>query len=97
MVIDYFDIYWPWRAFRPLEANPPLVIDTYVVLPLAVAPERFQTIARQGQVYKRRGGLQLVEFHFSSVLAPEEGFYPVSFGELTSSFVSEAHNHYHKI
>ena len=97
MIIYDFNLYRPRRAFRPLEAKPLSVIDPDAVLPLAVAPECFQPIAGQVQVYKRRGRLQLVELHLRFALKSGEGFHSISLGELARSLVSEAHNHFFKI
>jgi hypothetical protein len=51
MVVNDLDIRRTWRAFRPLEADSPLVIDADTVLPGSVTFERFQPIASQGAEY----------------------------------------------
>jgi hypothetical protein len=45
MIIYNFKIDRPRRAFGPLEAYPPLVVDTDAVLALPVTLEGFQTIS----------------------------------------------------
>jgi hypothetical protein len=57
MVIDDLNIDRPRRPFGPLEAHPPLVIDTDAVLTLAGALKRFESIAGQVQIDKRNGRL----------------------------------------
>jgi hypothetical protein len=61
-----------------------------------VAPERFQMIAGQVQIEKRRGRLQLVELHFRFTLEPGEGLDSVPLGERVRAFVSEANDHHLK-
>jgi len=94
MVINNFNIYRPRRTFRPLEANPPSVIDSNTVLALAVALERFQTISGQIQIKKRRGSFQLVELLSQLCAQIRRRLYPASLGELARPLVSKAHNHY---
>ena len=60
---------------------------------LAVALERFETVAGQVQIEQRHGRVELVELHFRFALESGEGFDPVSFGELAGSLVSEADDH----
>jgi len=77
----------------PLEANPPWVIDTDAVLTLAGALERFESVARQVQVDKRNGRLQLVELHFHLALESGEGLSPLSCSKLAGLLGSEANDH----
>ena len=44
MIVDDFDLMS--GTFEPDEADSPLAVDANAVLPLAVAPKRFQTISR---------------------------------------------------
>jgi hypothetical protein len=53
MVIDDLNLGRPRRPFGPLEANPPLVIDTDAVLALAIALERFEAVAGHVQIEPR--------------------------------------------
>ena len=48
MVIHDLNLAWPRLAIRPFEADAPLPVDAYRILPLAVATERFQPIASHG-------------------------------------------------
>lgn len=48
LVIIYdLDIAWAARAFRPLETNPPLIIDPDAILALPIAFQRFKPVSRQ--------------------------------------------------
>ena len=60
MVIRDLDIYRP--AFRPDEANPPLLIDPDAVLSGAVAFQCLQRIARRTEIVERPGRVQLKQF-----------------------------------
>jgi hypothetical protein len=51
MVVDNLHVRGTWRTVRPLEANPPLIVDKKIVnadavLPFAVSLERFETVTR---------------------------------------------------
>src|SRR5580704_3114970 len=62
MVIDNLHIFGTWRTFRPLETNPPLIVNADAVLPFTVSLERFETVTRQyGQVFERNRCLQTVK------------------------------------
>ena len=55
MIVCYLDINRPWRATRPREANPPLVIDADAVLVPPAALEDLQPVAGQcGQVFEAK-------------------------------------------
>lgn len=57
MIIDNFSL--PGIAVLPSKANAPLPIDTYAVLPLALAGENFEPVAgRNAQIIKRGCGIQ---------------------------------------
>jgi hypothetical protein len=59
VVIYDFDVLWAGHPRGPLEANSPLLIYADGELALAVAPQSFQTVARQrGKVGEIGGGLQ---------------------------------------
>jgi hypothetical protein len=44
MIVDDFDVQRARLALRPLEADPPLIIDPNAPLPLTVSPQSFQPI-----------------------------------------------------
>jgi hypothetical protein len=51
MVVDYFDVFGAVGAFWPFKANPPLLVDTDAVLPLAIADKRFKVVAgKRGKI-----------------------------------------------
>jgi hypothetical protein len=39
----------PWRAVRPLKADPPLIVNADAVLAFAITEQRFKAIAGQGR------------------------------------------------
>jgi hypothetical protein len=45
MIVDDFDLFS--AAIAPYEANPPLIVDSDRVLPLSIALERFEPVARR--------------------------------------------------
>jgi hypothetical protein len=54
MIIDNFDILR--SAVDPNETDAPLLVDADTVLPLAIAPERFQPVSRgKRQIFQPRG------------------------------------------
>src|SRR3972149_8309346 len=42
MIVNYFHVHWPARIFGPLEAYPPLVVNSDAVLALAVPRQQFK-------------------------------------------------------
>ena len=57
----------------PDETNPPLIIDSYRVLPLAIPPQRFQLVAgRRRQKTQFRRCMQLQQFPESYALKGPE-------------------------
>jgi hypothetical protein len=94
MIIDDLDIDWAGRAFRPLETNPPLVIDADAILTLPIAPQPFQAITGQcGEVFQTRRGVEPVQTYFS--LPGEPGEFPnmAAFGKALASLVPVTHDH----
>ena len=93
MVINDLNIDRPRRPFGPLEAYPPLVIDTNAILTLPGSFEGFEAVAGQIQVEKRCSRLQLVKLHFRFPLESGESLDPVACGELPGLLVFKADNH----
>ena len=50
MIINNLNIDWSRRSLRPLEANPPLIINADAILALTVVFERFEAVAWQIQI-----------------------------------------------
>ena len=62
MVIHDFHVRRSWRFLRPFQADPPLIVDANAVLPLAIALQRLEAIARQcRQILQRVGGFDPVQ------------------------------------
>lgn len=94
MVIDDLDIRVPETALRPLETDPPPVVDADAVLTLVVALERFETVARQGGKISDIGcRLQSDQLEQSSPFDGEERPDAFSAGKIGLSLVTEADTH----
>jgi hypothetical protein len=94
MVIDNLDVRGTWRTFRPLEANPPLVVDADAVLSLAVSFERFETVPRQcGKVFERGRCLETIQFQSRSAFDTGEGFDPFAQREVSGPLVPVTADH----
>src|SRR6266700_4012213 len=94
VIIDDLDIDRAGRAVRPLEADPPLVIDADAILTLPITLQRFQPVTWQrGEVFQVRCGFQPVEPHFS--LPGESGEFSnvLAIGKAFGSLVPVAYDH----
>jgi hypothetical protein len=79
MIVYDLDVDRPQRAFRPFEANPPLVIDTNAVLTLAVTIEGLQLIAGDGgQIPQAGRRLQPIKPTLGLSREPRELLYPIA-------------------
>jgi len=57
VIVNDFDILWP--GFRPVKAEPELVVDADAVLAMAVSPERLQAVAWWNlQIVEACGGIK---------------------------------------
>ena len=64
MIVDDFHIHWPGRSFRPLETDPPLIVDADRKLSGAVAFEGFESVTGQSrQIGKACGCLEPIKTH----------------------------------
>jgi hypothetical protein len=70
MVVDDFDIHCFRLSVRPLETDPPLVIDADAELPRPVTSKRFETVA--GQFPERLCVRSSLEDFESSIRLPFE-------------------------
>jgi hypothetical protein len=62
MVVRNLNVDWARRTCRPLEANPPLVIDADAVLTGTVAFESFQSISADcGEIFEAGRGIETIE------------------------------------
>ena len=60
MIINDFNTSWPLGG--PLEANPPLIVDPYRMLPFAITGKSFQLIARRcAKIGQHNGGIHHLE------------------------------------
>src|SRR6266852_2903737 len=88
MIVNNLYVRWPERAARPLEANPPLIVNANAVLALAVADQSFEAIAWQsGQVSERGGCLQTVELQARGALKPRKSLDAFAGGEISGPAV----------
>ncbi len=94
MVVHDLDVHGARGAFRPLETDPPLVVDADAVLAFAVAFEPFQAVPGQrAKVLERDGRLQTVEPQLGLVFDARKGFDPLAGGEVPGAFVPVADDH----
>jgi hypothetical protein len=64
MVINNLHVGRTGGAFRPVEADSPLIVDADAVLAFSISSQHFKTVARQhGKISERDGGLQTVQLH----------------------------------
>jgi|GEM_PF-6833990 len=78
----------------PNETNPPLVIDSYRVLPLAIPPQGFQLVARRRcQKTQFRRGVQLQQFPESYAFEGPEPPRMLVMKKVFGFLRSEAQNH----
>lgn len=98
VIIDNLHIRWPRRPAGPLEAYAPLIVDAYAVLALAVAMQRFKTVAGQrGKVCERRGRLQTVQLQARGTFDSGEGLDALSARELSGPLIPIADDHFQKL
>jgi hypothetical protein len=94
MIIRNFYMTGTGGLRRPLETDPPLVVDADAVLPGAVTLQGFEAVARQGtqiaQAY--RGGQDFEPFVCLTVNARER-WHSLASGELGRSLIPEACDH----
>jgi len=82
------------RTFRPLETNPPLVIDADAVLAFPVPEQRLETVARQGgKVLQRHGRLETIKLQRRGPLDSRERLDPLAGREFPRPFVPVADDH----
>ena len=93
MVVHNFNVDWAIR--RPAEANAPLIVDPNAELPLAVAFQSLQPIARRrSQVCQPNCGIELVELTQShSLERPPPRRTQVLAKQALGSCVGEAPDH----
>src|SRR2546421_11811473 len=97
MVVRNLDIDRARRTCRPLEANPPLVIDADAVLASAIALESFQSVSADcGKIPEACRRIETVKPHLG--LARETGklLDPFASGETGGLSVPVTHNHWVK-
>jgi hypothetical protein len=91
VVIHDFYHAWTLVAFRPREANPPLVVDADAVLALAMSFQCFETITWEAaQGLQMRGGFQPVEAFLCLPAETLEGRDVLAFGKFARPLVSIA-------
>src|ERR1035441_6056430 len=91
VIVDYLHVRRSRGAARPLETDPPAVVDPDAVLSFAVAGQRFETIAGQGcEVPNSRGRFQPVELQTRRPLDSGECSQPHSSGKESCALFSVA-------
>src|SRR5579863_4094988 len=81
VIVHDLDVARTLRTLRPLETDPPLIVDTDAVLTLSVALEGLKPIPWQVEVEQRSSGIELVESHLRLPSNSAECLDPLAFGE----------------
>jgi hypothetical protein len=69
VIINDLDVFWRVRPPIPSEADAPLLVDPYAVLPGAIAPKCFEAVAgRRPQVFQARCCIQHIELTLCDAL-----------------------------
>jgi len=73
MIINDFHIRGARRAIGPCETNAPLIVDPDAVLPLAIALQRFKSVARKSsEIPERSGCLEAIQLETGGSLETGE-------------------------
>jgi len=95
MIVNDLDARWSERPARPLEANPPLIVNADAVLALAVTYQRFKTVSRQrGEIAHRGSRLHTIKFQARGPLKARECLDSLTSGEFSGSLIPIADDHY---
>jgi len=82
-------------TFRPLEADPPSVVDANTVLAPPVPAQRFEPVAGQGgKVSNRHGRLETIKLQLRGTFKSRERLDPVASGEFPGPFVPVTDDHF---
>ena len=90
MVVHDFQFGWAGTSIRPLEADPPLIVDPDAPLPLAPALEGLQAIAGSRRIAQACGRVELVELARGGAGEAREGRDPATPMECVGPSVPEA-------
>src|SRR5437870_1863149 len=94
MIVDDLNVDRTDGTFRPLETDPPLVIDPDAVLTLTVPDQHFEPVAGQdGKVPQRHHCLDTVKLQLRGPFDPRECLDPFASGEFPGPFVPIADDH----
>src|SRR5258708_39956980 len=94
VIIDNFDIRRARRPIRPLKTNAPLIVDANAVLPLPIALQRFEPVARQRrQITKDMRGFETIELEPSRPLDAREAFHALAGREVSRSLIAVPDDH----
>jgi hypothetical protein len=73
MIVNNFHMRRPRRAIGPCETNAPLIVNPDAVLPLAIAMQRFKSVARKGsEIPERSGCLEAIQLETGGSLETGE-------------------------
>src|SRR5712692_5908751 len=82
MIVHDLNVDRPGGGLRPLEADPPLVVDANAVLALSVPAQRFEPVTGQrSKVADGRGGLEAIKFQPRGPFESRECLDPFPSGE----------------
>jgi hypothetical protein len=93
MIVHDFHVKQLRGTFRPSKTNPPLLVDAYAVLALAIPLEPFQPITRRVERHQAVRGVQAVEPQHGLPLESLKRLNPNAFEKGASPLVAETYNH----
>src|SRR6267378_3732528 len=94
VIIDNLDVRRAMRSIRPLKTDAPLIVDADAVLPLAIALQRFEPVARQRrEIMKDVRSFKAIELEPSRSLDARECFHPLAGREIRRSLIAVADDH----
>jgi hypothetical protein len=93
VIIDYFHVKRPWGAFRPLKANPPLVVYADAPLALPVTLEAFKPVSRGVERHKAIRRMEAVQPQHSLPLKPFKGLNSPAFKKGSRAPIAKAYDH----
>src|ERR1700730_13609971 len=98
VIIDNLDIRRARRPIRPLKTNAPLIVDADAVLPLPIALQRFEPVARQRrQIMKDVRSFEAIELEPSGPLDARNGFHALASREVSRLLVAVADDHSNRL
>src|SRR4051812_29483815 len=91
VIIDNLDVRRARRPIWPFKTDAPLIVDADAVLPLPIALQRFEPVARQRrQIMKDVRRFETIELEPSRPLDARKGFHALAGREVSRSLIAVA-------